>query len=197
MWISIEQSVMVSGIVYVFMGFVVCDQKKNPDCLEFVLFRKARQRPPKLKIPLQFKKRFFSQYILPVYTYGRCETWTISKKMGKRLINASHTAMERKMLNIEWHDHISNKTVKEKSKLPEMLTTIMKQKWKWTGRVARMNNHWAHDIMMWKPGQGKRNRPCAEEIHKHLGKMKNWTEVAKDRNVAQHGEGLHPAVDSR
>jgi len=61
----------------------------------------------------------------------------------------------------------------------------MKQKWKWAGRVARMNNHWAHDIMMWKPGQGRRNRGRpkkrrTEEIHKHLRKTKNWTEVAKD-----------------
>jgi len=43
-------------------------------------------------------------------------------------LNASRTAMERKTLNIKWRDHISNKTVKKKSKLPELLTTIMKQK---------------------------------------------------------------------
>ena len=94
--------------------------------------------------------------------------------------------MERKMLNIKWRDHISNQTVNEKSELPELLTTIMEQKWKWAGHVARMNGKWAHDLTMWKPCQGKRNqgRPkkrWAEETHKHLGKMKNWAEVAKDR----------------
>jgi len=51
--------------------------------------------------------------------------------------------MERKMLDIKWQDHISNKTVKDKSKLPELLTTIMKQNWKWAGHVARMNDNWA------------------------------------------------------
>jgi len=45
--------------------------------------------------------------------------------------------MERKMLNIKWQDHISNQTVKDKLNLPEWLTTIMKQKWKWVG-LARM-----------------------------------------------------------
>ena len=55
-------------------------------------------------------------------------------------MHSLHTAMERKTLNIKWQDHISNQTVKEKSKLPELLTTITKQKWKWAGHAARMTS---------------------------------------------------------
>ena len=72
--------------------------------------------------------------------------------MEKRL-EASHTAIERKMLDIKWQDHVPNKTVEERSKLPELMTIIMRQKWKWAGHVSRMTNNWA----MWKP-HGKRNR---------------------------------------
>jgi len=78
--------------------------------------------------------------------------------------------MKTKMLNMKRQDHISKNTVKEKSKLPELLTTIMEQKWKWAGHAARMNDNWAHDLTMWKPSQEKRNRGrpkkrWAEEIH--------------------------------
>jgi len=86
------------------------------------------------------------------------------KRMEKKL-EASHTAMERKMLDIKWQDHVPNKTVK-------------------AGHVSRMTNNWAHDLTMWKP-HGKRNRGrpkkhWAEAITKHLGRRKNWAAVSQD-----------------
>ena len=36
--------------------------------------------------------------------------------------------------------HTCKKIAKEKSKLPELLTTIMNRGWKWAGHVARMND---------------------------------------------------------
>jgi len=85
----------------------------------------------------------------------------------------------------------NSKDSKGKSKLPELLTTIMKQKWKWAWHVARMNANWAHDLTMQKPCQRERNRGrpknrWAEEIHKRLGK---WRTALKWRKIAQSQSG--------
>ena len=56
--------------------------------------------------------------------------------------------MERKILDIKWQDHVPNKTVKERSKFSELMTIIMRQKWKWAGHVSRMTDNWARDLTM-------------------------------------------------
>jgi len=53
-----------------------------------------------------------------------------------------------------------------------------------------MNANRAHDLTMWKPCQGKRNRGrpetrWTEEIHKHLSKITNWAEMAKWLNMEE------------
>jgi len=68
----------------------------------------------------------------------------------ERRLEASHTAMERKILDIKWQDRVPNKTVKERSKLPELMAIIMRQKWKWAGHVSRMTKNWAHDLTKWR-----------------------------------------------
>ena len=40
--------------------------------------------------------------------------------MAKKL-NAAHTAMERKMLDVRWQDHITNETIKQKTKIPDLM----------------------------------------------------------------------------
>ena len=106
-------------------------------------------------------------------------------KEMERKLEASHTAMERKMLDIKWQDHVPNKTVKERSKLPELMAIIMRQKWKWAGHVSRMTNNWAHNLTMWKP-HGKRNRgrpkkPLSRSHHKTSCRRKNWVAMSQDR----------------
>jgi len=44
----------------------------------------------------------------------------------ERKLEASHTAMERKMLDIKWQDHVPNKTVEERSKLLDVMTIFMR-----------------------------------------------------------------------
>ena len=66
------------------------------------------------RYPLALKKKIFQQCVVPVFMYGS-ETWTVTKKLAKKL-NAAHTAMERKMLDVKWQDHITNETIKQKTK---------------------------------------------------------------------------------
>jgi len=60
--------------------------------------------------------------------------------MAKKL-NAARTAMERKMLDVKWQDHITNETIKQKTKIPDLMDRILRLKWKWAGHIARMTDN--------------------------------------------------------
>jgi len=113
--------------------------------------------------------------------YGS-ETWRVTKKMAKKL-NAAHTAMESKMLDVKWQDHITNETIKQKTKIPDLMDRILRLKWKWAGHIARMTDNWANDLTMWHPSSkrkpGRPRKRWAEEIKKSHGH--NWHKIATDR----------------
>jgi len=102
--------------------------------------------------------------------------------MAKKL-NAAHTAMERKMLDVKWQDNITNETIKQKIKIPDLMNRILKLKWKWAGHIARMTDNWAKDLMMWHPSSkrksGRPRKRSAEEIKKSHGN--NWHNTATGR----------------
>jgi len=107
---------------------------------------------------------------MPVFLYG-AETWTTTKKMAQRL-NSAYRAMERKMLNIKWQDHVTNNTLKERTKLPDLFDIILKKKWQWAGHIARMSDNLALDLTKWKPTTtrhpGRPKMRWADNIAKHI-----------------------------
>ena len=89
-------------------------------------------------MPLSLKRQVFDQCVLPTMTYG-CQTWSLTKATTQRLRTAQR-AMERKMLK-----------AKLKDKIP-VVKFAAKQKWKWAGHVARLNdNRWTKRITDWQP----------------------------------------------
>jgi len=97
-----------------------------------------------VKFPFTFKRKIVNQCVMPVVLYG-AETWTTTKKLAQRL-NSAHRAIERKMLNIRWQDHVTNNTLKECTKLPDLFDIILKNKWQWAGHIARMSDNWALEL---------------------------------------------------
>ena len=92
-------------------------------------------------IPINLKKKVFNQCVLPTMTYG-CQTWTLTKDIIHRL-RVSQRAMERKILNIKIKDRISNRTIRERTKVDDVIKVVTKAKWRWAGHVARMSdNRW-------------------------------------------------------
>ena len=81
------------------------------------------------------------QTVIPTLLYA-AETWTTTKAMESK-IRSTQLSMERKMLGISWKDRVRNTTVKEKTKLPDVLQMLKTSKWNWTGHAARANNNWA------------------------------------------------------
>jgi len=132
------------------------------------------------RFPLALKKKIFMQTVIPTLLYA-AETWTTTKAMESK-IRSTQLSMERKMLGISWKDRVRNTTVKEKTKLPDVLQMLKTSKWNWAGHAARANNNWALSVIKWDPiGKRKRGRPKARwttDIVKYCGD--NWAAAAEN-----------------
>ena len=125
------------------------------------------------KMPLSLKRQVFDQCVLPTMTYG-CQTWSLTKATTQRLRTAQR-AMERKMLKAKLKDKIPCREIRAKTNIKDVVKFAAKQKWKWAGHVARLNdNRWTKRITDWQPRYGKRSRGRQARRHRadernHLG----------------------------
>ena len=56
------------------------------------------------------------------------------------------------MLNITWKDHKTAQSIREKTKVRNIIETIIKLKWQWAVHVAIMSdNRWTSWLTMWIP----------------------------------------------
>ena len=103
------------------------------------------------QLPISLKKQVMDQCILPTMTYG-CQTWSLNKQTTNKLRTAQR-AMERKMLGLKLKDKIPC------SEIIDIIEYTLKQKWKWAGHIARLNdNRWTKRCTEWQPRRGKRSR---------------------------------------
>ena len=80
--------------------------------------------------------------ILPTLTYG-AETWALTKDQPRKLAT-SQRRMERSILNISLKDKIRNETIRERTKVKDVIETVRDLKSRWAGHVARMEDkRWA------------------------------------------------------
>ena len=97
------------------------------------------------------------ELFLPTMTYG-CQMWSLTKATTQRLRTAQR-AMERKMLKAKLKDKIPCREIRAKTNIKDVVKFAAKQKWKWAGHVARLNdNRWTKRITDWQPRYGKRSR---------------------------------------
>ena len=99
------------------------------------------------------KPKVFNQCIILTMTYG-CQTWLLTKDIVEKM-----EACQRKMLGLKQIDRISNSTIRERTKVDEILKVITKAKWKWAGHVTRMkDNRWTVRCTEWQVRHGKSSR---------------------------------------
>ena len=72
-------------------------------------------------------------------TYG-CQTWSLMKDIVKKMV-ACQRKMERQMLGLTQIDRIPDSTIRERTKVDDIMKAITKAKWKWAGHAARMNGN--------------------------------------------------------
>ncbi|GFS14726.1 endonuclease-reverse transcriptase [Elysia marginata] len=133
-------------------------------------------------------------------TYG-CQTWSMTKAVGQKL-RVAQRAMEGRMLGLKLTDKISCKEIRNKTQVSDIAQYIAKQKWKWAGHVARLqDNRWTLRVTEWQPRNGKRSRGrqarrWRDDIVRTMGNT--WTrEAGRQRRVETWCGGPYPAVDGR
>ena len=101
---------------------------------------KVQRNLPRQAPSYEFKKERY-QCVLPAITYGY-QTWSLTKALVKKL-ETSQRAMERRMLNVKLKDRIRNTTIRQRTRVTDIVQYVTNTKWKWAGHIARMkDNRW-------------------------------------------------------
>ena len=160
------------------------DRRTSKSSLEH-LWKKIKKILQDKDIPQNLKKKIFDQCILTTLTYG-CQTWKMTKG-NIRLIRTAQRKMERRMLNIKQSDRIRCSDIREQTKVIDVIRYITKQKAKWAGHIAKMdNNRWTKITTDWTPRDRKRSkgrpqRRWRDDIEECFGNT--WSRTAKERPV--------------
>ena len=80
---------------------------------------------------MTLKRMVFYQCVLPAMTYG-CQ---ITKAFVKKL-ETSQRAMERRILNVMLKDRIRNTTIRQRTRVTDIVQYVTNTKWKWAGHIA-------------------------------------------------------------
>ena len=100
------------------------------------------------------KLGFFIATVETILLYG-CEAWTVTPMLEKSL-NGCYTRMLRTVLNINWRQHIPNKTLY--GKLPKIGDKIATRRMQLAGHCFRHPELAASSLILWEPTHGRRGR---------------------------------------
>ena len=71
--------------------------------------------------------------------------------------------MERRILNINLQERITNTEIRKRTKIKDVIEKICVLKWNWAGHIGRMiYNKWTRKIIEWRPWENKRSR-CRQQ----------------------------------
>ena len=69
------------------------------------------------------KIKVYRAVVIPTLLYG-AETWTLYRRQV-RLLESFHQRCLRSILNIKWHDYVSNEDVLEEAQLPSIESILL------------------------------------------------------------------------
>ena len=107
--------------------------------------------------------------------------------------------MERRMLNVKLKDRIRNTTIRQRTRVTDVVQYVTNTKWKWAGHIARMkDNRWTISSTDWQT-EGVRSigRPKRRWRDDIVGQQRSgMDEDSKgQRKMEDTGGGLFPAVE--
>ena len=153
-------------------------------------FNKLGKIRKSFSLQLRTKLKLYKSNVRSVLLYA-AETWKTNAKIESRLRGFEGRCL-RRILRINWEDHISNREVRRKTGINCINEEIKKRRWRWLGHILRMSNKRPPSIALkWTPpGKRKRGRPMGtwrrmmeEEVK---AANKTWHEVrwlAQDREA--------------
>ena len=103
-------------------------------------------------LPMSLKRKVFNQCVLPAMIYG-CQTWSLTKALVKKL-EINQQAVERRMLNVKLKDRIHNTTIRQRTRVTDIVQYVTNAKWKWAGHITRMkDNRWTITVLKAQSGR--------------------------------------------
>ena len=108
------------------------------------------------------KCSFFQAAVVSILLYG-CTTWTLTKRMEKRL-DGNYTRMMRAILNKSWRQHPTNHQLY--GHLPPITKTIQVRRIRHAGHCRRSRDEFISDVLQWTSSHGrvKAGRPARTYI---------------------------------
>ena len=82
------------------------------------------------------KLKVYRAVVLPSLLYGS-ETWTAYARHSRQL-NSFHLRCLRKLLHVNWREHIPDTEILDRAKMDSIYAVQMKSQLRWAGHVARM-----------------------------------------------------------
>ena len=139
----------------------------------------------KSKLDRTIKIKFFRACVESILMYGS-ETWTVTKALEER-INGCYTQLLRRVLDISWRDHQTNKKVY--GDIPPLSVSLRKRRLQFAGHCLRTTDQPVSKLIFWTPsyGHSKRGRKCTtypDSIVKDLDLEPNEIQqLMKDKTV--------------
>ena len=140
-------------------------------------------------LKLSTKIKVYRAVVIPTLMYG-AETWTLYRRQV-RLLERFHQRCLRSIMNIKWHDYISNEDVLEEAQLPSIESILLKHQLRWAGHVARMDDsRMPKAVLFGELKSGKRNlgapkKRFKDQLKKQLSQadipLSSWQAEATDR----------------
>ena len=110
----------------------------------------------------KMKRSFFQAAVVSILLYG-CTTWTLTKRLGKKL-DGNYTRMLRSQLNKSWWQHPTRHQLY--GHWPPITKTIQFRRTRHAGHWWRNKEKLIIDVLLWTPtyGQVKVGRPARTYI---------------------------------
>ena len=111
----------------------------------------------------KMKRSFFQAAVVPILLYG-CTTWTITKRMEKKL-DGNYTRMLRAILNKSWRQHPTKSRLY--GHLPSIAKTIKIRRTTLAEHCWRSSDDLLSDALLWTSSHGrtKAGRPARTYMH--------------------------------
>ena len=98
----------------------------------------------------KMKRSFFQAAIVSILLYG-CITWTLTKRMEKKL-DGNNTIMLRAILNRSWWQHRTKQQLS--GCLPPITKTIQIRRARHASHCWRSRDKLVNDVLLWTPSHG-------------------------------------------
>ena len=184
--LPITESFKYLGTIITSNGSLVTEFKER--------IKKAEQAMGMLKtvwrsnqISIHSKIKIYISLVRSILTYGH-QSWYSTVTTDAKFLAFENKSL-RRILGINWQQHITNITVREVAGVPNVNDIVRLSRWRWMGHILRRENELVQDVPEWKP-QGRRGRGRPREtwlrtMQREVG-LENWhelKEMAQERDI--------------